>query len=292
MIYRGNDDLLLGAKTVATAARKNPVGIGADITLGGGDRGGRVGNLRPASPLSSGSSASTASRTGAVSTTDMNESLSLDMGSYFFPTSRSVHLDCFTPRGTRPPPPFRAQKTASSNRRHNDHEGAMIHRDFDGGSLMVAACPLPAAKFVDLRSSISVDRSSSLLSVGAVATGDWASLVGHLAKVAPVCPRKGLARADDVCIAAHHVVRGAASGTDAAHFSGSRTPGVKSIRRGEGDNKEARGSAAAMAASAMAETSSTVGEALRKYHECPEWRTVTDVSSSPGERRQLTRDWS
>lgn len=246
VIYRGNDDLLLGAAAAVPVIKQNvPVF--------------RVNSVRA----------------GTASMIDMNASFSLDMGSYFFPTSRSVHLDCFTPRGTRPPPPFRTQAIANNSNR-------VVPRAFDGGSLMAAACPLPAAKFVDLRSSISVGQGSPSLSSSAEAE-KWAALAGHLAKAAPICPRKGSVRADDVCIAAHHVVRGA----DSWSTRGVGKPGARDnnrLFRGSG-GKEVAGSAAATVAaiSAVDEAASGASDALRKHHRCPEWRTATDVSCSPGD---------
>lgn len=247
VIYRGNDDLLLGAKRAVPVITQN------------------VSVLRTNSV-----------RAGAVSIMDMNASLSLDMGSYFFPTSRSAHLNCFTPQGTRPPPPFRTQTTANNDR--------VVPRAFDGGSLMAAACPLPAAKFVDLRSSLSFDQGSSISS--AEAEG-WSALAGHLAKAAPICPRKGSVRADDACIAAHHVVRGAdSSGTSTM---GSRGAGKLGVR---GKNRSFRGSGGkdvAGSAAAMDEAASEASDALRKHHKCPEWRTATDVSCSPGDDEATIR---
>lgn len=144
---------------------------------------------------------------------------------------------------------------------------------------MTAACPLPAAKFVDLRSSLSFDRGSSTSS--AEAKG-WAALAGHLAKAVPICPRKGSVLSDDVCIAAHHVVRGAdSSGTNTMVSRSVGKPGVRGKNRlfTGGSGKDMAGSAAA-----MDEAASKASDALRKHHGCPEWRTATDVSCSPGEK--------
>lgn len=268
-----------------------------------------------------------------VSTADMNASLALDMASYFFPTSRP--FDRFEPA---------AQAAASDHRRlhhrHHHHHQQRQHqqetspRPFDGGSLMAAACPLPGAKFVDLRSSLSIGpvAAAAAASAPAAASHDgqgfsspspspsaavatknpWAALAHDLGRRAPISPRKGGGTDDDACVAAHHVIRGvtlgagAASagagmgggaargevgaGTGAAGIGGSPSFNARR-RRPRGRRQVGINSLAAPAAAAAfgGEEAAQAGEALRRHHECPEWRTATDTSGgAPGMTLTLT----
>lgn len=265
VIYRGNDDLLLGARASAGYKRSNPAARGVG---GRGKRG-----------------------VGAVSTTDMNLFLALDLGSYFFPTTRSVNLDpSYCVSGSSRTPRLLLQATVADNHHHR-HE--TIPRHFDGGSLMAAACPLPGVKFVDLRSTLSVIQGASFQAPSLMRSGelqersgggslnstaeDWASLACDLGKTAPLCPRKGGGQSDDACVAAHHVVRGVDTGV-------CRSGGGEAGQRRSGWETRGGGGTAVMSvvAAAVEGASRETSEALRRHHECPEERTVTDVSCSPG----------
>lgn len=177
---------------------------------------------------------------------------------------------------------------------------------------MAAACPLPGAKFVDLRSSLSVGptaaagpsagpagASSGLPSAAAAAAKkDWAVLATDLGKRAPLCPRKGGGLDDDACVAAHHVVRGVALSERAGGGSWSAV-GAGAAAEGSGGRGLAGrgrhggggrgGDSSSAAAGALAEGPAIASEALRRHHECPAWRTATDVSCTPGmnERHKL-----
>ena len=317
VIYRGNDDLL--QESLASARKglshSNAIGGGSCSGHGVGDWGGRgggnAGRWRPVGLLSrgnigSGSSTSSSSRAvntiggfaaraGGVSMTDMNASLSLDVASLFFPTSPPPpvkHTDDFSSidvlghslgggGGFRPGPP---RPAPGEHYRHHRRE-VTAPRPFDGGCLMSAACPLPGAKFVDLRSTLSFGlghRSARELSQdrpvkltderrwgaggseeararGAGGRFGWAALAGGLGKVAPLCPRRaGGSREGDACVAAYHVVRG--------------------VDIDEGP----AATAATVAAAAVSAAAGEASEALRGHHECSEWRTATDASCSPG----------
>ncbi|CAN0093315.1 unnamed protein product, partial [Laminaria digitata] len=191
VIYRGNDDLLQEAKTSARkgVCHSNATGSGSgsggsggggggDWTRGGGD----AARWRPVGLLSRGSGGSTgsgrgintiggaAAGAGVVSMADMNASLSLDMVSLFFPTSRrppvqhgaEPSLDALGALGgggggPRPPRPAPAGRHRHHPHHHHHHRRETVApRPFDGGCLVSAACPLPGAKFVDLRSTLSV----------------------------------------------------------------------------------------------------------------------------------------
>lgn len=300
IIYRGNDDLLL--ETQASVRRSTPLGAQSG---GGGVAGGRGWHRFSGSRDIKNTTGNITNRTSVgsrygdpVSTRDMNAALSLDMASYFFPTSRSVHLDPShaSPNGSRT-----ARLSTSGSHRYQE----TVTRQFDGGSLMTAACPLPGAKFVDLRSTLSVGQDSSLSSLlvdrprgsgpGKRSNGEWAALANNLGKLSPLCPRKGGGMAEDVCIAAHQVVRGVIVDSVAVGRAGvgggvSRTGSgeVRRIRDTRQDNRRKSSSSAgteemAAAATTTAEASGAASEALRKHHECPEWRTFTNVSCSPGE---------
>eukprot|EP00904_Undaria_pinnatifida_P009786 jgi/Undpi1/5938/HiC_scaffold_2.g01212.m1 len=317
VIYRGNDDLL--QESLASARKglshSNAIGGGSCSGHGVGDWGGRgggkAGRWRPVGLLSrgnigSGSSTSSSSRAvntiggfavraGGVSMADMNASLSLDVASLFFPTSPPPpvkHTNDFSSidvlghalggggGGFRPGPP---RPAPGEHYRHHRRE-VTSPRPFDGGCLMSAACPLPGAKFVDLRSTLSFGlghRSARELSQdrpvkltderrwgaggseeararGAGGRFGWAALAGGLGKVAPLCPRRaGGSREGDACVAAYHVVRG--------------------VDVDEGP----AATAATVAAAAVSAAAGEASKALRGHHECSEWRTATDASCSP-----------
>lgn len=319
VIYRGNDDLLRSATDAS--ARKTPAPAPDPpprVASGGGG-----GAWRPAAPFSTGRSGNAAAaarrRRGApvVSTADMNTSLALDMASYFLPTGRA--FERFGPNGT-PPAASGRQRRARQRQQEQQQEGQQesAPRPFDGGSLMAAACPLPAAKFVDLRSTLSVGppiaadgggsggggRSSANLSSSrpaASATGkDWAALVNHLGRRTPLSPRRAGGVEDDVCVAAHHIARGATllgdRATTAAGAGGSKEGwGVGGAGAAEGgggggatclDRRTwyggGRGGGAEWTRAEAEALSRQASEALRRHHECAEWRTATDVSYSPG----------
>lgn len=306
VIYRGNDDLLQEAKVSARKRASHPNAAGGSGGGGGEEwsgSGGGGARWQPVGLFSRGRSGSSSGRSnivggslagaGAVSMTDMNASLSLDMASLFFPTSspRPRVQDGAEPSldslggGPRPPRPAQVGR----HRHHHHRRETADLRPFDGGCLVSVACPLPGAKFVDLRSTLSVGlghRSSSSLSsrglsqsrppkagerrgvgVGAGALagglgvgggGGWAALAGGLGKAAPLCPRRGGGgREGDACVAAYHVVRGI--GVD-----------------------EGAPAVTAAAASTVDGAAREASEALRGHHECPEWRTATDASYSSG----------
>ncbi|CAM9219615.1 unnamed protein product [Hapterophycus canaliculatus] len=343
VVFRGNDDLLRGATEASVRKNATPAPNSASTVASVGRDGGR--GWRPVGLFSTGrggSSSSSSSSFGAgaaaaaasgrrrgapgVSTADMNSSLALDMASYFFPTSRSFERsdpDARPASGRRHrarQPRHQGQPQQQQQQRQWQQESAP--RQFDGGSLMAAACPLPAAKFVDLRSTLSVgptaansdgggggsarDRSlaSSSSRPSAVATkNDWAALVNHLGRRAPLYPRRAGGLEDDVCVAAHHVVRGATFGERAtATGAGSTKAGVGVARAGAGGAGEGvsatnlgsrRGYGGGevggtewpgAAAGTEREVSGQASEGLRRHHECPEWRTATDVSFSPALR--------
>lgn len=254
-----------------------------------------------------------------MSTADMNHSLALDMSSYFFPTTKLL------PSARAQRDPCHNSLSAASHRhalRRGRADGrspsrplnlrqpadpygnrvAYAPRNFDGGSLMAAACPLPAAKFVDLRSTLSSLSSvrsqrgggngsspSALESLrSSPKSSDWAGLVGSLGKTSPLCPRKGNGESGDVCVAAHHVLRGVdkvSSGRTAeetADFRG-KSVGTAGGRRGSDRAADVmKGSHGFGMSVAAAAAALDAGTALRAHHGCAEWRTATDVSYSPG----------
>lgn len=304
VVYRGNDDLLHGA--AEASARSSAVAGGcAQRAAGGGGGGGPKGGwdggggwlpVGPSSRPGGGGNKSAAAggrRGMQVSTADMNASFALDMASYFFPTS--LPFDRF------------AQAVPGAIDRHRRHRQQQrkqetAPRPFDGGSLMAAACPLPGAKFVDLRSSLSVGPTAAGTGpapagpalAATAAKKDWAALATDLGRRAPLCPRKGGGLDDDVCVAAHHVIRGvtldaragggswSAVGAGATEGSG---PGSSTDRRrhsGGGGGGGGVDPSAAAAGVTLREVPGITSEALRRHHECPAWRTATDISCAPG----------
>ena len=326
VVYRGNDDLLRGVaetsarsnNTVAGGYAQRLVGDGG----GGGPKGGGDGGVGwlpvgPSSRPGGGANNPAAGRRRGlpVSTADMNASFAVDMASYFFPTS--LPFDRFG----------RSVAPDTSDRHHNHHPRRRRHRQqqqqqqqrkqetaprpFDGGSLMAAACPLPGAKFVDLRSSLSVGPTAAAAAAAAadpglaatVANKDWAALATDLGRRAPLCPRKGGGLDDDACVAAHHVVRGvgatvgprAGGGSWSAVGAGAAAEGSRSVsvagrgkhgggggRGGGGGGGGGGGVGSSAAALCLEEGAGVASEALRRHHECPAWRTATDVSCAPG----------
>ncbi|CAN0499054.1 unnamed protein product [Ectocarpus sp. 12 AP-2014] len=241
-----------------------------------------------------------------VSTADMNASLSLDMASYFFPTSRP--FDRFEPA----PPTVEGRPRSHQQQQQQRQE--MAQRPFDGGSLMAAAVPLPAAKFVDLRSTLSAGplacdsggvgqglfSSSSLPSSSATKKG-WAALANDHGRKVPLCPRRAGGLDEDACVAAHHLIRGATFGSAGTGAAAARNGGGMSAGRSlESDSRRRRSrgggrvggtppvvaSAVAAGAGTMAAAAEEAGEALRRHHECHEWRTASDVSCAPALRSQ------
>ncbi|CAM9415701.1 unnamed protein product [Pylaiella littoralis] len=225
VIYRGNDDLLRGA--AETSARRDAAAPDPSRTMGG--EGSGTGGWRPAGILSrrgggGGGGGGNKRRGMVVSTADMNASLALDMASYFFPTSRP--FDRFKP----------TVQAGSGHRRHRQqqqqHQQETAPRPFDGGCLMAAACPLPGAKFVDLRSSLSTGPATAVASHGgqgvsstssSATKNTWAVIAHDLGRRAPLSPNKGGGVDDDACVAAHHVIRGVALGAEAAAAGGGAT---------------------------------------------------------------------
>ncbi|CAN0371184.1 unnamed protein product [Ectocarpus fasciculatus] len=319
VIYRGNDDLLRGAAEASArinAAASSPAAASdSRWAAGGGPRsGGRAAGWRPVGLLSrhggsgGGGGGGGASRRGGmvVSMADMNASLSLDMASYFFPTSRP--FDRFEP--APPTVEGRPRSRQQQQQQQQQQRQEMAPRPFDGGSLMAAAVPLPSAKFVDLRSTLSVGPLASggggggqdLSSLPSSATKkDWAALANDHGRKVPLCPRRAGGLDDDACVAAHHLLRGATFGTAgtvaaAAARSGGGSAGhtleSNSRRRRNrgggrvGGTPPAVASAAAAGAGTMAAAAAEAGEALRRHHECQEWRTASDVSCAPALRSQ------
>ncbi|CAN0321466.1 unnamed protein product, partial [Discosporangium mesarthrocarpum] len=155
---------------------------------------------------------------------DMNLHFASDLASYFFPTSP---CDFTIPRsrgGSRSRNGGRGRGRGGAASAGSRGEGGYSYRPFDGGSLVVNACPLPAAKFVDLRSTASilgqlpcrglgarVRGSPSLGGQGLLAAEDplgWGKLAGMLGKGAPLQPGSGGGGKGDACLAAHHLLRG------------------------------------------------------------------------------------
>lgn len=275
VVYRGNDDLLRGA--AETSAKSNAAACGyLQRAVGGGGHtdggdGGGGGGWRPVGPSSrpggsSGNRPAVGRRGVLVSMADMNVSFALDMASYFFPASLPFDRFAQTVPGT-----------SDRHRRHRQQQQQQrkqetTPRPFDGGSLMAAACPLPGAKFVDLRSSLSVGPTAAA-GVGPAGAGqglaataaksDWAALATDLGRRAPLCPRKGGGLDDDACVAAHHVVRGVTlaaragggswSAVGAGTSEGSGGVSLTGLRRGHSGGGGGKGgggvdsSAAAMA---------------------------------------------
>ncbi|CAN0002605.1 unnamed protein product, partial [Choristocarpus tenellus] len=128
VVYRSNDDLL-------------QAGAGPRFEL---DLDGHLRQVVSSSPASGGRRLPPSMRTG-----DMNNSLASDLASYFFPTSY--------PLGTQAPP-FGSMRGVNGG---GSGMGMGVHA-FDGGSLVSNVCPLPSAKFVDLRSTISILKTPHL----------------------------------------------------------------------------------------------------------------------------------
>lgn len=333
VLYRGNDDLLRGAaETFAAAGDHLPRAVGGGGgggVKGGGNGGGRWLPVGPASrPGGTGKKSAAAGRRGLlVSTADMNASLAVDMASYFFPAS--LPLDRSVQQAV---PDTSGGHHGHHDRRHGHGHGhghrhghrqqqrkqETAPRPFDGGSLMAAACPLPGAKIVDIRSSLSVGSTAAAAACPAAAgppaaataaNKDWAALATDLGRRAPLCPRKGGGFDDDACVAAHHVVRGVtpgaragggesrgAVGAGAAESSGGVS--YSGGRRHGGGAGGGVDSSSAAAAVALGEGPGVASEALRRHHECPAWRTATDASCGPGmkgiidaENGTLIKNW-
>eukprot|EP00752_Nemacystus_decipiens_P011104 g9865.t1 len=305
VVYRGNDDLLRGA--AETSARSNAVAGGSAQRPGGGGGGGpeggtgRGGGWLPVGPSSrAGGSGNKPAAVGGggrgrgllVSTADMNASFSLDMASCFFPSS--LPFDRFghaTTAGTSQPHHHHHRRPHRPQHRQQRRQET-APRPFDGGSLMAAACPLPGAKFVDLRSSLSVGPAAAAAArdgPGLAATTskkDWAALAADLGRRAPLCPRKGGGLDDDACVAAHHVVRGVTLGPRAEGGWGSGTAGGGAGAASEGGGGGGVGVDSSAAAVALREDAGIAVEALRRHHDCPAWRTATDISCAPALRSQ------
>eukprot|EP00903_Cladosiphon_okamuranus_P007103 g6902.t1 len=204
------------------------------------------------------------------------------------------------------------RRAAEASARNNARKRETAPRPFDGGCLMAAACPLPGAKFVDLRSSLSVgprstaggDRRTDPAAAGpglaaTAAKEDWAALATDLGRRAPLCPRKGGGLDDDACVAAHHVVRGVTLGERVGEGSwgavgagaaaeGSGGGGFASWEGhgGGGGGGRGGGVGSSSAAGALGVGPGIASEALRRHHECPAWRTATDISCAPALRSQ------
>ncbi|CAM9531485.1 unnamed protein product [Ectocarpus sp. 8 AP-2014] len=326
VIYRGNDDLLRGAAEASariSAATSSPAASDSRWAASGGPRsGGGAAGWRPVGLLSrhggsggggGGGGGGGASARGrmVVSTADMNASLSLDMASYFFPTSRP--FDRFQP--APPTVEGRPRSQQQQQQQQQQQRQEMAQRPFDGGSLMAAAVPLPAAKFVDLRSTLSAGPlasgsggvgqglfSSSSLRSSSATKKDWAALANDHGRKVPLCPRRAGGLDDDACVAAHHLIRGAtfgAAGTGAA-AAARNGGGISAGRSLESNSRRRRSrgggrvggtppvvaSAVAAGAGTMAAAAEEAGEVLRRHHECQEWRTASDVSCAPALRSQ------
>lgn len=317
VIYRGNDDLLRGAAEASgrrSAAAPPPAASDPRWAVGGGPRsGGGAAGWRPVGLLSrndgsgGGGGGGGASGRGriVVSTADMNASLSLDMASYFFPTSRP--FDRFEPAPPTVEGRPRSHQQQQQQQRRQRQE--MAQRTFDGGSLMAAAVPLPAAKFVDLRSTLSAGPlasdsggagqglfSSSSLPSSSATKKDWAALANDHGRKAPLCPRRAGGLDDDVCVAAHHLLRGTTFGVAGTVAAAARNGGGSAGRTLEFNSRRRRSRgggrvgftppvvalATAVGAGTTAAAAAEAGEALRRHHECQEWRTASDISCAPG----------
>lgn len=279
MIFRDNDDMLLGATrwragegTRTEQQRLPPRTAGENAPR-------RLLEHSERSPWNSGSPAGSIVRAeGLVSTADMNASFSLDLATYFFP--RMLPL---TPASDEPalsPGTHRALPRPTGVE-HGGRQGAWrtAARSFDGGSLMAAACPISSAKFVDLRSTL----SAGIPPTSSSAAG-WAGLSGALAKAAPLCPQRAAGSPGDVCIAAHHVLRGLdrVCKRDSARLP--ERPSAQDHRKGS--KAAAGGVAKDPGTAAIISATAEAGNTLRKHHMCSEWRTATDVSFSQGEQRK------
>lgn len=268
IVFRGNEDLLDGTRSAsasrARAEQRHEPSRAGSI---GGSRDGTRPHPRAGS---SGRAGSVAGAEGRVTIADMNASFSLDLASYFFPRSLPLlsAADHLPSRGGLRPYP----RPTCGRPRSEGGVGVTAPRNFDGGSLVASACPIASAKFVDLRSTLPL--------VGARATSatapGWAELAGALTRAAPLCPRMGGRQTRDACVAAHHVLRGLGPST------GTRTVAPRAASRDhrekKGEGREPSDHVDAAAASASTEA----GNVIRKHTGCPEWRTATDVSFSPG----------
>lgn len=274
IIYRGNDDLVHSARPVSSSAHvRSTQRAGMMNRASGVARSHRAGE-----PWTRNSPANSAAiREYRVSIADMNASLSMDIASYLFPRSlplTSAPDDPYPSRNeTRTlPRPMGAKPVGERG------GWAMAPRNFDAGSLMAAACPIPSAKFIDLRSTLSLPDVTSASSSSAT----WKELAGVLARTAPLCPKKAGGHRRDVCIAAHHVLRGLdqVRGMDTTKGAPWTSSGGRTRR---GQQRPTR-MVSDLVHDATASASAEAGEVMRKHHGCAEWRTSTDVSFSPGDR--------
>lgn len=310
IIFRGNDDLLKYSRPATTPAAGSEVNGGRGRT----DRGTRHHN-------DSGGGGGRGSGT-VVSTADMNQTLALDMASYFFPTTKLLssatqddpYSNCSSPpadalhtrrgssrsSGRYPGEDYESRRAATKSRQAAAKGSRWVStpRYFDGGSLMAAACPLPAASFVDLRSTLSSSFGAqhqyqqpldgvclSELPSSDRDNSNWAGLAGFLGKTAPLCPRKGGGHRRDACVAVHQMVRGVEGPT--ARSAVSAWNGDMNAGKRAGTTMTATGQEHAVnkgveGGSLSAAETAEISAGLRIHHECDEWRTATDVSYSAG----------